>query len=221
MFPAVVAVVLERPPSRREGYTLDLDSTRLLHEDGHQEGVQPGHTRIDVKPCPHPLLAILAETLLVFQVWLRAVCADSGFCVPELLAFWEQMHLSYIVVSRFTVPIQHLIRHDIIWTPTELADSDVAEIQYQMIDWPHPRRFVLIRDRLAARPGVGGRKLFDVPGYAFQALVTNLPPTQSPLAVCRDYNGRAECENVIKELQQGFALPTLCLRSFWATEAAL
>jgi hypothetical protein len=26
---------------------------------------------------------------------------------------------------------------------------------------------------------------------------------------------------VIKELQYGFALPTLCLHSFWATEAAL
>ena len=28
---------LDRLPSRKEGYTLDLDSTRLLHEDGHQE----------------------------------------------------------------------------------------------------------------------------------------------------------------------------------------
>ena len=42
-----------------------------------------------------------------------------------------------------------------------------------------------------------------------------------PLAVWRDYNGRADCENVIKELQHGFALSTLCLESFWATEAAL
>lgn len=30
---------LHRLPSRQEGYTLDLDSTRLLREDGHQEGV--------------------------------------------------------------------------------------------------------------------------------------------------------------------------------------
>lgn len=61
-----------------------------------------------------------------------------------------------------------------------------------------------------------------MPGYQFQALVTSVPATQlSGLAVWRYYNGRADCENVIKELQQGFALPTLCLRSFWATEAAL
>lgn len=63
--------------------------------------------------------------------------------------------------------------------------------------------------------------LFDVPGYRFQALVTSLPTSQPPLAVWRYYNGRADCENVIKELRKGFALPTLCLRSFWATEAAL
>jgi hypothetical protein len=47
------------------------------------------------------------------------------------------------------------------------------------------------------------------------------PANSSVLAVWRDYNGRSDCENVIKELQLGFALPTLCLRSFWATEAAL
>jgi hypothetical protein len=45
--------------------------------------------------------------------------------------------------------------------------------------------------------------------------------THPPLAVWRYYNGRADCENVIKELQAGFALPTLCLEQFWASEAAL
>ncbi|CAN5569361.1 hypothetical protein BH20VER3_BH20VER3_07180 [soil metagenome] len=33
---------LRRLPSRRGGYTLDLDSTSLLHEDGQQEGVKIG-----------------------------------------------------------------------------------------------------------------------------------------------------------------------------------
>ena len=37
----------------------------------------------------------------------------------------------------------------------------------------------------------------------------------------RYYNGRADCENVVKEMEVGFALPTLCLGSFWASEAAL
>jgi hypothetical protein len=112
---------LERLPSRHEGYALDLDSTRLLHEDGHQEGVEVGYTRLGTKPCLHPLLAVLSEVRLVAGFWLRpgnsscannvvsffldlwdhlpahlrlrVIRADSGFCVSELLRLWEQLRL--------------------------------------------------------------------------------------------------------------------------------
>lgn len=115
---------LERLPSRKGGYTLDLDSTRLLHEDGHQQGVRAGYTRVGVKPCLHPLLAVVSEVRLVAQLWLRAghptcgnnttaffldlwhnlprhvrlraVRADSGFCLPEVLWLGEQLRLPYI-----------------------------------------------------------------------------------------------------------------------------
>jgi Transposase DDE domain group 1 len=236
-------------PSHRDGYTLDLDSTRLLHEDGHQEGVKAGYTRSGLKPCLHPLLAVLAEPRLVVQLWLRsgnatcgsnvvaffldlwdarprqvqlrAVRADSGFYLPELLALWEQLRLPYIVVAQLSEPIQSLIRRDQVWKPTEVPGTEVAETEYRAQSWRQPRRLILIRHRLEERPSAGGKKLIDVPGYVFQALVTSLPYSVPPLAVWRDYNGRADCENVIKELQYGFALPTLCLHSFWATEAAL
>lgn len=240
---------LDRLPSRHAGYTLDLDSTRLLHEDGHQQGVRAGYTRVGVKPCLHPLLAVMSEVRLVAQLWLRpghatcgnnttaffldlwhnlprhvrlrAVRADSGFCLPELLALWEQLRVPYMVAAQLSEPIKTLLRGDLVWTPTELAGTDVAQVQHQTVGWSHPRRVILIRHRVSERPGAGGKKLIDVPGYLFQALVTSLPTSEPPLAVWRDYNGRADCENVIKELQQGFALTTLCLQSFWATEAAL
>ena len=240
---------LERLPSRREGYALDLDSTRLLHEDGHQQGVRTGYTRTGLKPCLHPLLAVIAEARLVAQLWLRsgnAACAsnavaffqelwsnrprhlrlrvvraDSGFCTSELLALWEELRLPFIVVAKLTEPVQRLVRGNLVWHATELAGTDVAEVEYQAHGWPQPRRLILIRHRQADRPEAGGKKLIEVPGYLFQALVTSLPASTPPLAVWRDYNGRADCENVIKQLQQGFALPTLCLESFWATEAAL
>jgi len=82
---------------------------------------------------------------------------------------------------------------------------------------------ILIRHRVEELQDTrAGKKLLDVPGYRFQALVTSLPvATHPPLSVWRYYNGRADCENVIKELREGFALPTICLDSFWATEAAL
>jgi len=241
---------LDRLPSRKEGYTLDLDSTRLLHEDGHQEGVAVGYTKRGLKPCLHPLLAMIAEVRLVAQLWLRpgntscggnvtaffldlwenlpshlrlrGVRADAGFCLPELLALWEQLRLPYVVVAQLSQPIQKLIKGGLSWTATEVLGTEVAELEYQSLNWPHPRRLVLIRHRVREDNRRGGKCLLDVPGYHFQALVTSLPSaTHPPLAVWRYYNGRADCENVIKELQSGFALPTLCLEKFWATEAAL
>jgi Transposase DDE domain group 1 len=240
---------IQRLPSRKEGYTLDLDSTRLLHEDGQQEGVVVGYTKRGLKPCLHPLLAVLAEVRLVAQFWLRSgnascgsnavaffqelwanlprhirlrgVRADSGFCLPELLALWEELRVPYVVVAQLSQPIQRLLRGNLVWAKTEVPGTEVAEVMYQAMSWPHPRRLVLIRHRVADKDRAGGKKLIDVPGYLFQALVTSLPASFSPLEVWRYYNGRADCENVIKELQSGFALGTLCLESFWATEAAL
>lgn len=241
---------LDRLPSRKEGYTLDLDSTRLLHEDGHQEGVAVGYTRKGLKPCLHPLLAMIAEVRLVAQLWLRpgnascgnnataffldlwdnlpghlrlkGVRADSGFCLPELLALWESLNLPYVVVAQLSQPIQKLLKGELTWKPTEVPGTEVAEMDYQAISWPHPRRLVLIRHQIREDDSRAGKRLLDVPGYRFQALVTSLPSaTHPPLAVWRYYNGRADCENTIKELRAGFALPTLCLQKFWSSEAAL
>ena len=58
-------------PSLREGYTLDLDSWALLHEDGHQQGVVTGYTRRGLKPCHRPLIGGLAEAKLIANYWLR------------------------------------------------------------------------------------------------------------------------------------------------------
>ena len=237
-------------PSRREGYALDFDSTRLLHEDGHQEGVAVGYTRVGIKPCLHPLLAVLSEVRLVANFWLRpgnsscannvvafflelwanlpahvrlrVLRADSGFYVAELLRLWEELRLKFIVVAKLTRPVQSLLRHEDRWAATEIAGTDIAELTHRESDLPATVRFIAIRHRLKDKQGrAGGKLLIDCPGYLYQVLVTNLPRTVAPLAVWRDYNGRAACENVIKELDQGYALPQLVCQQFWATEAAL
>lgn len=244
---------LERLPTRPGGYSLDLDSTRLLHEDSHQEGVAVGYTRLGVKPCLHPLLAVLEEVKLVAGFWLRAgnsscannvveftrellerlpkfirlrvVRADSGFCVAEWLDFLEIQGLQYIVVAKLLQPLQRILRQDLIWKATAVAGTEVAETLHQEANWKTHRRVVLIRHRteekVATGQRPGGKTLLDCPGYQYQALVTNLPTRIGPLAVWRDYNQRAGCEGVIKQLGHDFALPRLCLNSFWATEAAL
>ena len=241
---------LERLPSRPGGYALDLDSTRLLHEDGQQEGVVAGYTRVGLKPCLHPLLAVLSEVRLVASFWrrpgnsscannvqaffldlwdnlprhlrLRVVRADSGFCVGALLMLWETLRLKFVVAARLTRPLQGLIKQETAWQATEITGTEVAELDYQEAGWPAGARLIVLRHRTADKQGrTGGKMLFDCPGYLYQGLVTNLPRTEKPLAVWREYNGRAACENIIKELDAGYGLPDLACKDFWGTEAAL
>ena len=241
---------LEALPSRPGGYALDLDSTRLLHEDGHQEGVAVGYTRVGHKPCLHPLLAVLSEVRLVASFWLRpghsscanhglsffldlwenlpvqvhlrVVRADSGFCVGELLMLWETLQLKFVVAARLSRPWQGWIEKETAWHPTEIAGTEVAELAYREKGWPATARLLVIRHRLADKQSrAGGKLLLDCPGYLYQGLVSNLPLTEKPLAIWREYNGRAGCENIIKELDAGYGLPDLACKDFWGTEAAL
>jgi hypothetical protein len=249
-FRPLFAWALRKLPSKREGYALDLDSTRLLHEDGHQDGVAVGYTRLGTKPCLHPLLAIFSEVRLVAGFWLRAgnsgcannveafflelwsnlpshlrvrvVRADSGFCVAELLHLWEKLRVRFIVVARLTRPVQSLLRRETRWLATGIDGTEVAELEHREADAPATARFIAVRHRIKEKSGrAGGKLLLDCPGYLYQVLVTNLPRTVPPLEVWRDYNGRAACENVIKELDAGYGLPQLVCQDFWATEAAL
>jgi hypothetical protein len=231
-------------PSLRPGYTLDLDSWALLHEDGHQEGVAVGYTRQGLKPCHRPLIAALAESKMAANYWLRRgdshcvngaaeflrqtvqampshirirlIRGDSGFGDHSVVEMAEKLGLSYILVARLTQKIQSYCRHDdVLWEPTELDGLEAQEVA-----WNRPgQRLIILRQRIARRPQAGGKELLELPGYRFQALLTNLPPTLSALQVWREYNGRADLENRIKELGEQFGIKRLCVESFWGTEA--
>lgn len=131
---------------------------------------------------------------------LRQLLAVAGiaFCVGTWLSLLESQNLRYIVVARLLNPVKNLCRKETIWQKTEVAGTEVAE-----------------------KKRAGGKVLIDVPGYTFQALVTNLPESVAPIAVWRDDNGRSGCEGVIKQLDMDFALDKLCLKNFFATEAAM
>jgi Transposase DDE domain group 1 len=113
----------------------------------------------------------------------------------------------------------------LLWTPTEVPGTEAAQVWHQEVNWREPRRLILLRHRIAEKQAAGqrtgGKTLVDCPGDLYQALVTNWPPSVPPLAGWRQYNPRAGCEEVIKQLDADFALPKLCLQKFWSTEAAL
>lgn len=231
-------------PSLKEGYTLDLDSWALLHEDGHQEGVATGYTRQGLKPCHRPLIAGLAETRLIANYWLRSgnsacvngaaeflrqtitnlprhirvhlVRGDAGFGDASVQAACAALGLKFIFVARLTQKVQALCRHgDEHWQKTEVAGLEVQEVELEQPG----RRLIVVRQRLAQRPEAGGKTLFEMEGYRFQALVTNLPRSMDALNVWRRYNGRADLENRIRELGEQFGIKRLCVQKFWGTEA--
>ena len=231
-------------PSLKEGYTLDLDSWALLHEDGHQEGVTTGYTRQGLKPCHRPLIAGLAEAKLIANYWLRSgnsacvngaaeflrqtitsmpkhirvnlVRGDAGFGNASVQAACEVLGLKYIFVAQLTQKVQSLCRHgEEHWQPTEVAGMEVQEVELEQPG----RRLIVVRQRLSQRPEAGGKTLFELEGYRFQALVTNLPRSVDALNVWRRYNGRADLENRIRELGQQFGIKRLCVQKFWGTEA--
>jgi hypothetical protein len=231
-------------PSLKAGYTLDLDSWSLLHEDGHQQGVAVGYTRQGLKPCHRPLIAALAESKLIANYWLRrgdSPCAngaaeflrqtvqglpahiriklvrgDAGFGEASVQDTAQALGLKFIFVARLTQKVQSLCRHDDAhWQRTEIPGLEVQEVE---LDQPG-RRLIVVRQRVEQRPQAGGKTLLEVPGYRFQALVSNLPRSVDALSVWRQYNGRADIENRIKELGQQFGIKRLCVDNFWGTEA--
>jgi len=149
---------------------LDLDSTRLLHEDGHQKGVVVGYTRtpgwVPSLACIPPNRRVggtqavsgsLAQTRkrqlcqqrrglhdrsieLPSFIHPRVARADSGFCVPEWLDMLEARRLRYVVVARLFKPSQRVLRQDLIWETSEGPGPEVAEIEHQEANWSQPRR---------------------------------------------------------------------------------
>jgi hypothetical protein len=227
------------------GAVLDLDST-VFERYGRQEGSLKGHNpRKHGRPSHHPLLAMLAEAKVVLHAWLRSgnsgtargvkaflaetlaklpkefrlygLRADSGFFVTEFLEELETRALPYAIAVRMNRFVQRAVVGIRQWS-TFAPGLHVAEVPYQALGWKSPRRLVVVREEIRERPEAKGRRLIDVPGYTFHALVTTLE--LSPVDAWHFYNGRADSENRFKELKEDFGADGFCLQSFDGTEAA-
>ncbi len=227
--------------------TVDFDSTVITRE-GKQEGAALGYNpNRRGRNSHHPLLAFVGETKMVANAWLRPgntaassnceafmdetfeqslggqqvglVRADSGFYTEKILNCLEARALNYIIAVRCYPNIKRSIYGLKDWV--EICDGiDVCEFIHQSAQkGAKPRRHFVVRKRIERRPEAGGKLLFeDLPEYRYNSYVTNLelPVVQ----IWNLYNGRADCENRIKELKQDFGLESFCLKDFWATEAS-
>lgn len=224
--------------------TLDLDST-VLTRYGEQEGSLVGYNpKKPGRPSHHPLMAFVADLRMVAHCWLRSgntgssngvrnflaetmvilgkhriglLRADAGFFDGEFMDDLEKQVLEYIIAARMNRTIKMKIQAIRNWIKVD-GGIECGEFEYQAGPWAKPRRIAVIRQLVEERPQAGGKYLFDMHDYRYQAWVTNLrlPPPE----VWRLYRQRADSENRIEELKYDFGVNGFCLQNFYATEAS-
>lgn len=223
---------------------LDLDST-VLQRHGFQEGSRRGYSpKRRGRTTQHPIVAMFTKQMLIVHFWLRAgdasplrgavefldevmtrisglrikaVRTDSGFSSSAFLARLEYHRLKYACAVSMHRPLQRFILGMKNWTSTG-EGSEIAEAMYHPPYWNAPRRLIVVRKKVTNRRPEG-KVLFEIPGYTFLAVVTNM--TEPAEQVWKFYNGRGECENLLKELKHDFGFDGFCLQRFAGTEAVL
>lgn len=141
------------------------------------------------------------------------VRADGAFFDHKVVEFIEERNAFYVIVARVTSPVKNRLgglRYRRI-----SAGVSAAEFQHCPQDWKHPRRFVVIRRPVPEEPSAQ-LHLFQMGGYTYQVLVTNL--SLKPLNLWRFYNQRATAELIIRELKDAYALGKIPTHDFAANE---
>ena len=156
---------------------------------------------------------------------IRRVLADSGFGEEAFLEHLEKGLSRYMVALRLTPYVLQAIQQVNAW-PSVDKGIEVAEAQVTLSTWKKARRVIFIRQHMPTRPQATGKQpmlfkdLEEHQNYRYSALVTN-EEDLAPEEVWRAYRPRANEENAIKELKEGYGWDEFNVRSFWGTEAAM
>ena len=96
--------------------------------------------------------------------------ADLGFYGDHFLSFLEERRLAYIVVARLTTYLKSRLYQLDEWQAIDAIYS-VSEFRFKPWNWKSTRRFVVVREEVQSNKAAVGRKLIDLPGYAFRVFV--------------------------------------------------
>ena len=96
------------------------------------------------------------------------------------------------------------------WHPIDRG-LEIAEFYFEHLDkkWTRPRRYVVVRQEESLRPKASGKH---------PALFKELEELKE---IWRGYRPRANDENVVKDLKEGYGFAAFSLNNFWATEAVM
>jgi hypothetical protein len=156
-----------------------------------------------VVPRLRRLLRRLQRAFPGVRIRLRA---DAGFAIHGLYDLLEENGVGYAIrlmkseaLRRPAAALIDEVAQQ--YASTRQAQRQFTRFAYRMRTWPHPRPVVCKVEHEGSESGV-------------YFIVSNL--TFSPAEVFEFYNGRAECENRIAELKNGFHADRLSCHRFLA-----
>ena len=159
-----------------DNYTLDMDSS-VLTRYGDQAGAKVGYNaKKPGRKSHHPLMAFIADSRMVANLWLRSGNAhsannmfsfledtlhklegkkigllrcDSGFYSEAIFQYLEDRKeaINYIIAARLYPPIQKTISRQRIWLKLE-DGIEVGETQYLGAQSSKDRRMVMVRQQI-------------------------------------------------------------------------
>jgi hypothetical protein len=170
----------------------------------------------------HQTLILLGEDFRI-----NRILCDSGFYLIDFIEYLEHRGFSYIIGVSISPVIQRQILQVREWKKVSKG-VEVGEFTFQHQDpkWTQPRRYVVVRQSIYKRPKALGKQpsLFkdieDWSQYRISVMITN-DCKSTPKEIWRHYRPRANDENVVKDLKEGYGFETFNVKNFWATEAML
>ncbi len=138
-----------------------------------------------------------------------SVRADGAFYDHKIIEFIEGNQAFYTIVAQLTPRLKNRLAG--LRYRRVSAGVWAAEFRYCPQGWSGTRRFVVIRRPVPEEPSAQ-LHLFQMGGYSYQVLVTNLSLT--PLHLWRFYNQRARAELIIRELKDAYALEKIPTKDF-------
>ena len=160
--------------------------------------------------------------------YIKGVLCDTGFYDIGFIKYLEEKCFRYIMAVPMSQTFQRQIHRIKKWRKVD-EGIEVGDFYFEHLDkkWTKKRRYVVIKQEITRRrKKVRGKqlKLFkddeEWKERRFSLLITNDSLT-SPVEIWREYRPRANDENVIKDLKEGYGLDSFSLKNFWATEAVM
>jgi hypothetical protein len=175
------------------------------------------------------ILDFFKQTLkaVVGQFSIQRILCDSGFYRIDFIEYLEANGYVYIISAPMSRVLQQRIWKISQWIRVDQG-LHVSEFYFEHEDekWEGPRRYVVIRQKAGERPNARGKQLalfenmVESPQYRYSLLITN-DEKASPEKVWRNYRPRANDENAIKDLKEGYGFAAFNTENFWATEAVM